>query len=88
MSPASGTYDAPSLGVFVQSYLQLMQAPAPFASMLAVGVIDGFLEWTKQHRSPRTYEWYLEFLQSFITSLCDNGLSTDEFKQFHVHHWV
>ncbi len=43
-------------------YHQLMQAPAPVASTLVAGVIDGFLEWTKQHRAPRTFEWYLDFL--------------------------
>jgi integrase len=69
-------------------YHQLMQAPAPVTAMLVASVIDGFLEWTKQHRAPRTYEWYLDFLQSFIISLPDIELSTDDLKPFHVHRWV
>jgi integrase len=69
-------------------YHQLMQAPAPVVSTLAAGVIDGFLEWTKQHRAARTYAWYLDFLQSFISSLPDKELATDELKPFHVHRWV
>ena len=35
-------------------YHQIMQAPKPVASTLAAGVIEGFLDWTEEHRAPRT----------------------------------
>jgi integrase len=69
-------------------YHELMHAPTPVASTLVAGVIDGFLEWTKEHRAPRTFEWYLDFLQSFISSLPDKEMRTDDLRPFHVHQWA
>jgi integrase len=69
-------------------YHQLMQAPTPVESTLALGIIDGFLEWTKQHRSAGTYGFYYEHLQSFTNSLLDKRLQTEQLKPFHVQQWV
>jgi integrase len=69
-------------------YHQLMQAPKPVASTLAAGVIEGFLDWTEQHRAPRTYDWYYDHVQSFVDSLPDKQMKTDELKPFHVEQWV
>lgn len=30
------------------------------------GVLDAFLEWTKEHRAPKTYRGYKDFCQSFL----------------------
>jgi integrase len=69
-------------------YHQLMQAPKPVESKLAVGVIDGFLDWTKDHRAPRTFDWYEDHLQSFVDSLPDKRIKTNELRPFHVHQWI
>jgi integrase len=69
-------------------YHQLMQMPEPVQSTLVVGIIDGFLEWTKQHRSPATYDWYQKHLQSFVSSLPDKQICTVQLKPFHVQQWV
>jgi integrase len=69
-------------------YHQLMQAPEPVESTLAVGIIDGFLEWTREHRAARTYDWYKAHLQSFINSLVNKQIATDELRPFHVQQWA
>ena len=37
-----------------------MQMPEPVASTQAVGIIDGFLDWTHEHRPKTTYDWYTQ----------------------------
>src|SRR5262245_50347035 len=34
--------------------------------LLVAEVFDKFLSWTKQHKAPRTYEWYRDHIQDFI----------------------
>lgn len=48
---------------------RLEAAPAPVAADLVVGVIEGYLEWCQKNRSPRTYEWSHNHLESFCKSL-------------------
>lgn len=69
-------------------YHLLMQAPKPVASTLVVGIIDGFLDWTQEHRAPRTFDWYKDHLQSFIDSLVDKQIKTADLKPYHVQQWV
>jgi hypothetical protein len=35
----------------------------------AAVIMDAFLDWTQQHRAPRTYDWYLERNQSFLETV-------------------
>ena len=65
---------------------QLPEPPPP--AQTAVFLIDIFLEWTKQHRAPETYDWYQKRLQSFIHSLPDKEMATDQLRPFHVQQWV
>src|SRR5438046_4055038 len=65
-----------------------MNAPDPVESALAVGVIDGFLDWTKAHRSTTTFAWYSKHLQSFLDSLIDKHLETKQLRPFHVQQWA
>jgi len=40
--------------------------PKPPPGHIAV-ILDSFLGWTQAHRSPRTYKWYKDLLQAFVT---------------------
>jgi len=55
---------------------------------LAVELIDLFLQWTAQHRAPRTYDWYKEHLQNFIDSLPDKRIKTENLRPFHIQQWA
>ncbi|MCA9049836.1 MAG: hypothetical protein KDA89_13970 [Planctomycetaceae bacterium] len=48
--------------------LKASQAPASQADSVA-SLAECFLEWCRKNRSPRTYEWYKEFLSSFVKSI-------------------
>ena len=52
-----------------------------------LSLLDRFLEWTKNNRAIRTYEWYLERLQWFTDFLAAD-LSTTDLKPFHVQEWL
>jgi integrase len=53
----------------------------------AVSVLDAFLDWCQKHRAPRTYDWYRDYLQSFVRSI-PRDLSVDLLKPIHVQQWV
>lgn len=72
-----------------KKYHALMQRPIPVASQLVAGIIEGFLDWTEKHRSPRTLEGYRDFLQDFVVSLPDpKEFPVEQLKPFHVQQWV
>lgn len=72
-----------------KEYHRLMQCPKPVASKLAVGIIEGFLDWAEKHKAPRTYRDYKDFLQSFVNSLpAPESFTVDELQPFHVQQWV
>jgi hypothetical protein len=74
----------------IASYHDLMSQPtassvlAPTRDQLLVVVIDLFLDWCKNNRETRTYEWYQERYQSFTNSInlslstCNSGLGLYE----------
>jgi integrase len=71
-------------------YHELMatpEAPRPSGELAAVVVIDRFLDWCQKHRAPRTYDWYLDYLQSFAKTL-PAGITATKVKPYHVHQWV
>lgn len=55
-----------------------------------VVVCDAFLEWTKTNRAPRTFDWYLGRLQSFINYLrtVERRLPACMVKPLHVENWL
>jgi integrase len=53
----------------------------------AVSVLDAFLDWCQKHKAGRTYDWYLNYLESFARSL-PSGLTVAKLKPFHVQQWI
>ncbi len=56
-------------------------------SLPVVTALDLFLDWCKKHKALRTYEWYLEYLQSFTDSLHGSPTVAD-LRPFHVQQWL
>lgn len=50
---------------------------------LALGVVDAFLQWAKDNKAPRTYEWYQRHLQTFAKSV-PTLLSVGQLKKHHL----
>jgi hypothetical protein len=59
---------------------------------LVAEMCDEFLEWSQKHNAPRTYEWYRNHIQSFVSFERDGQkfgtLAIDAFKPIHVEWWV
>ncbi len=53
---------------------------------LLAAIVDVFLEWVLNNRSPDTYEWYRYRLQRFIERYPD--LRVSELRPYHVQTWV
>ena len=51
-----------------------------------IPIINAFLDWVKQHRSPDTFEWYRYRLERFAAKYPD--LRVDDMKPFHAQKWV
>jgi len=51
-----------------------------------VAIIDAFLEWSRKHRSPHTYEWYRYRLQRFAE--IHPHLNASQLRPFHVQEWL
>jgi len=73
------------------SYHELMARPRPsrrpVATESVAAVLDAFLDWCQLHRAARTYKWYRDYLQSFVTSV-PRGLTVDRLRPIHVQRWV
>ena len=74
-------------------YYELMQSPTTVVVPVATTkcptmpeIADAFLDWVKQERAPRTFEFYQTRLQEFCTRQPD--LKIDDMKPFHVQQWV
>ncbi|MBX3414029.1 MAG: tyrosine-type recombinase/integrase [Pirellulales bacterium] len=70
------------------TFHELMARPQKRAvrSDSVVALIDAFLDWCSKHRSPVTYEWYRERLQSFAETY--PKLTTAQLRPFHVQLWI
>ncbi len=73
-----------------REYHTLMADP----SLVTVGpkltvesLLDQFLFWTKSRRAKRTFDWYLDHLQSFA-SFVGPKLRVTACKPFHVTNWL
>ncbi len=55
-----------------------------------LAVCDTFLDWTQQNRAERTYDWYVDRLQSFVNHLVlvDRLIAADRVQPFHVAGWL
>jgi len=61
-----------------------IKTPEPAGNARHVSeVLDAFLEWANRHKAPRTYAWYRENLQRFLSSL-PKGLTVADLKPFHI----
>lgn len=70
-----------------ERYKQLLAAPRKQADPQSVAVLfDQLLEWTQQHRAPRTYEWYQEKLQGFIALYPD--FRVGDVRPIQVQNWL
>lgn len=58
----------------------------PVETETVAAIIDRFLEWTKNHRAIRTYEWYLQRCQWFVETIGD--LHVQQLKPYHVQEWL
>ncbi len=69
-------------------YHEMMAAPKKRTvnSDSLLGIIDAFLEWVEQNRSPDTYEWYRYRLQRFAVRCPD--LRVMELHPYHVETWA
>jgi len=70
-------------------YGELIARPkqATRTSRSVAAQMDLFLEWCKQHRETRTYEWYRRHCQSFLDAI-PAQLNHDAMRPFHVQQWV
>lgn len=55
-----------------------------------VAICDQFLDWTKNNRAERTYDWYVERLQSFVDYIVSTNaaLTIDNVQPHHVAEWL
>lgn len=72
-------------------YFQLMQQK-PVTNTVAdcesvLAILDAYLIWCEQHRSPATYEWYRWRLQLFAESI-PRHLTVSQMKPFHIQNWI
>lgn len=54
-----------------------------------VEVFDKFLDWCERHREKRTFEWYRDHIQDFVTRAAETALNpAADLKPFHVVEWA
>ena len=63
------------------------EVPRQVVGETVLAVLDAFLDWCQKHRAPRTYDWYLDYLESFARSL-PAGLTVAQLRPIHVQQWV
>ncbi len=56
------------------------------ADTRVVAIFDLFLEHSKKHNAPRTYDWYREFIQDFSNLF--GLLKVEDLKPFHLSRWL
>jgi hypothetical protein len=62
---------------------QLPEQPRAVADHTVLAVVQRFLDWVKEYRAPRCYEWYQWRLQCFCDSI-DASLKAADVKHFHL----
>ena len=86
LAPADASYeDACRL---YHAYHVSQQGRTEAGPLLTVSqLIDEYLEWTKQNRSPRTFRWYRDYLIRFHKFHGDR-LRVSDLKPYHVSQWL
>ncbi len=73
-----------------ERYHELMSSrsaqPTNDEDLLAVSVVDSFLDWVKYNRSPDTFEWYRFRLQRFVDAYPE--IRATKLLPYHVEQWV
>ncbi len=73
-----------------RAFHKLMAGDAPQAvrpsDTRVIAVLDLFLDHSRKHNAPRTYEWYRDFLQDFSDMY--GLLRVEDLKPFHVTRWA
>ena len=65
-----------------------VEAP-PTTGLTVADIFDRYLDWVQKHRAPRTYDWYLEHIQSFTDFLPKpDQMPVADLKPFHVVEWA
>lgn len=70
-------------------YHELMAKPERrvVASDSVASIIDSFLEYCKNHKAERTYDWYLRHAQSFAETIPAN-LRVNDLRPLHIQKWI
>lgn len=72
-----------------RAYHELMARPPearllrPGGDVLALDVLDAFLDWTRANRAPRTYDWYRDFLLQFKDAI-PRDIAVSGLRPFHA----
>ena len=91
----NGKWNTPQ--AVVQAFHALMAAPPeqsapkllPGSVPTVPEILDKYLDWCQKHRAGRTYEWYLNHIQSFLDSLPGAAtMAASALKPFHVIEWA
>jgi site-specific recombinase XerD len=51
--------------------------------VLAIEILDAFLDWCQKHRAERTYQWYRENIQKLVSAL-PRRLRAADLKPYHL----
>ncbi|HOW74025.1 MAG TPA: site-specific integrase [Phycisphaerae bacterium] len=69
-------------------FMAAPQEPPPVSkSELVAVVVDAFLDFVQQHRSPETYRWYKDRLELFCNAI-PASLTVDQLRPFHLQKWI
>lgn len=75
-----------------RQFHQLMATPPPApasTSPSVASILDAFLDWCKTHRKPRTFEFYRDHLQAFVTHLGESyRKDAGDLRPFDVIRWA
>jgi integrase/recombinase XerC len=76
----------------MEAYHALMAEPRGGPKALDSGslveLVDLFLDWCQKHRAPRTYDWYRERCQSFVSHPGVAALRVEQLKPLHLQQWA
>src|SRR5262249_2048730 len=62
--------------------------PAATSGLTAAELFDKYLDWCSRHRKSRTFAWYQDHLQSFLSTLPEAQIAATALRPFHVVEWV
>jgi integrase len=64
------------------------ERPVDEGGLAAAELFDKYLDWCARYRKPRTFAWYQDHLQSFLSSLPDPLIAAAALRPFHVVEWA